>query len=54
VDLPVRESSAAMLRRACPPMALKVPPAYTVDPVTASACTSLSAAGFQRVAVPLL
>ena len=60
VVTPVRASSAAIWLRAAPPIAVNSPPAYTVEPDTASAATPVSpsgappASGFQAVAPPVL
>ena len=43
---PVEASSAAMRFRFCPPMVVKSPPAYTVEPLTASARTVEYAVAF--------
>ena len=54
---PVVASSAAMRLRACPPMVVNSPAAYTRLPFTASASTfpgELLALGFQAVAVPVV
>src|SRR6059036_3022945 len=55
VASPVVASSAAMWFRACPPMLVKNPPAYTVVPLTASAQTPwLFGSGLQEVASPVV
>src|SRR5437870_2360024 len=47
VAAPVVASSAAIPLRASPPMLVKPPPAYTVEPLTARASTKLFALGLQ-------
>src|SRR5213592_4711948 len=57
VASPVVASSAAMWFRACPPMLVKYPPAYTVVPLTARAPTGTGppyAFGSQEVASPVV
>src|SRR5947199_116543 len=50
VAVPVTASSAALLLRACPPMLVKSPPAYTAEPLTAGVWTCERAFGFHAVA----
>jgi hypothetical protein len=44
-------SSAASRLRACPPILVNSPPAYSVEPLSNSVCTPLLAAGFHGVTV---